>query len=142
MSVFTPRRVIMTLVLLAFAVLPPFSDAVGEPFYFKYGTKPSCGCNAGMIRMPPEATEGKDVLLFSAPDIPGKSRHRMTVFASFDQDKTWPVKRLVNEGMSAYSSLAATRDGTSTCSFKAIAGKLHTRLRRLFVRHQGATTGA
>ncbi|MHC4352759.1 MAG: exo-alpha-sialidase, partial [Planctomycetota bacterium] len=38
---------------------------VGEPFYFKYGTKPSYGCNAGLVRIPPEATGGKDVLLFS-----------------------------------------------------------------------------
>ena len=25
---------------------------VGEPFYFKYGTKPSYGCNAGLVRIP------------------------------------------------------------------------------------------
>jgi len=34
---------------------------VGEPFYFKYGTRPSYGCNAGLVRMPLEATGGKDV---------------------------------------------------------------------------------
>ena len=36
----------------------------------------------------------------------------MTVWASFDGGKSWPVKPLVNEGMSAYSSLAAGKDGT------------------------------
>jgi sialidase-1 len=101
---------------------------VGEPFYFKYGTKPSYGCNAGMIRMPSEAAEGKDVLLFSAPDNPGKSRHRMTVFASFDQGKTWPVKRLVSEGMSAYSSLAASPDGTIYLLFERGEKKLYDRM--------------
>jgi len=25
---------------------------VGQPFYFKYGTKPSYGCNAGLVRLP------------------------------------------------------------------------------------------
>jgi sialidase-1 len=84
---------------------------VGLPFYFKYGTKPSYGCNAGMIRLPLETTGGKDVLLFSTPDNPGKSRVRMTVWASFDRGKTWPVKRLVYKGPSAYSSLAADKKG-------------------------------
>ncbi len=52
---------------------------VGEPFYFKYGTKPSYGCNAGLVRLPLEATGGKDVLVFSTPDNPGKERIRMIV---------------------------------------------------------------
>jgi len=85
---------------------------VGQPFYFKYGTKPSYGCNAGLVVLPPEVTGGKDVLLFSTPDNPGGSRVRMTVWASFDRGETWPVKRLVHEGPSAYSSLAAAPDGT------------------------------
>lgn len=84
---------------------------VGQPFYFKYGTKPSYGCNAGMIRLPLETTGGKDVLLFSTPDNPGKSRVRMTVWASYDRGRTWPVKRLVYKGLSAYSSLAADKKG-------------------------------
>jgi sialidase-1 len=39
-------------------------------------------------------------------------RRRSTVWASFDGGKTWPVKRLVDQGGSAYSSLAAGRSGT------------------------------
>ena len=35
---------------------------IGEPFYFKYGTKPSYGCNAGLVRLPLDCTGGKDVL--------------------------------------------------------------------------------
>ena len=85
---------------------------VGEPFYFKYGTKPSYGCNAGLVRMPHAATGGKDVLLFSTPDNPGGHRVKMTVWASFDGAKTWPIKRLVHAGPSAYSSLAADKRGT------------------------------
>ncbi len=85
---------------------------VGQPHYFKFGRKPSYGICAGLVRLPLEATEGKDVLLFSIPDSKGGPRVRMTVFASFDQAATWPVKRLVYEGPSAYSSLAASKDGT------------------------------
>ncbi len=98
---------------------------VGEPFYFKYGTKPSYGCNAGLVRIPLEATGGKDVLLFSTPDNPGKSRVRMTVWASFDREKTWPIKRLVYEGPSAYSSLAAAPDGTIYLLFERGKKKLY-----------------
>jgi len=97
------------------------SDAlfeIGEPFYFKYGSKPSYGCNAGLVRMPLETTGGKDVLLFSTPDNPGGSRVRMTVWASFDGATTWPLKRLVHAGPSAYSSLAARPDGTILLLFE------------------------
>jgi hypothetical protein len=37
----------------------------------------------------------------------------MTVWTSFDGGKSWPVKRLVEEGLSAYSSLAAGQPGTA-----------------------------
>ena len=98
---------------------------VGEPFYFKYGTKPSYGCNAGLARLPLETTDGKDVLLFSTPDNPGSTRLRMTVWASFDRGETWPVKRLVYESHSAYSSLAAGPDGTAYLLFERGKKKLY-----------------
>jgi sialidase-1 len=98
---------------------------VGEPFYFKYGTKPSYGCNAGLVRLPLEATDGKDVLLFSTPDQPGGERLYMTVWASFDGGKSWPVKRLIYEGPSAYSSLAAGKDGTIYLLFERGEQKLY-----------------
>lgn len=84
---------------------------IGEPSYFKHGKKPSYGCCAGLLALPLELTGGKDVLLFSAPDNPGKTRLYMTVWASFDKGKSWPVKRRIFDGGSAYSSLAAGKDG-------------------------------
>lgn len=101
---------------------------VGEPFYFKYGTKPSYGCNAGLVRMPLEATDGKDVLLFSTPDNPGGGRVKMTVWASFDRGKSWPVKRLVYEGPSAYSSLSADREGNIYLLFERGEKKLYEKI--------------
>ena len=98
---------------------------VGEPFYFKYGTKPSYGCNAGLVRMPLEVTGGKDVLLFSTPDDPGGNRIRMTVWASFDRGQSWPVKRLIYESHSAYSSLAAAPDGNVYLLFERGKKKLY-----------------
>ncbi len=101
---------------------------VGQPFYFKYGSKPSYGCNAGLVRLPLEATGGKDVLLFSTPDDPGGSRVRMTVWASFDGGKTWPMKRLVYESFSAYSSITAGKDGKAYLLFERGTEKLYETL--------------
>jgi sialidase-1 len=49
----------------------------------------------------------------------------MTVWASFDQGGTWPTKRLVYEGPSAYSSLAAAPDGTIYLLFERGKAKLY-----------------
>ncbi len=85
---------------------------IGEPFYFKYGSKPSYGCKAGLVRVPDGIINAKDVLLFSIPDWKGGWRYQMTVWASFNGTATWPVKRLIDASDSAYSSLAVGKDGT------------------------------
>lgn len=63
----------------------------------------------GLVRLP---VAERDILIYSNADHEGHERVRMTVWASFDGGRTWPVKRLVHEGLSAYSSLAAGRPGT------------------------------
>ena len=98
---------------------------VGQPHYFKYGRKPSYGINAGLVRLPLERTGGKDVLVFSIPDSKGGPRVRMTVWASFDRGQTWPMKRLVYKGPSAYSSLAAGPDGNVYLLFERGKKKLY-----------------
>ena len=80
------------------------------------------GLMAGLVRLP---LEGHDILIFSNIDVPADTededvpfeqrtsrRIRGTVWASFDGGKTWPLKRLVDGGSFAYSSLAAGREGT------------------------------
>jgi sialidase-1 len=68
------------------------------------------GCMGGLTRLP---VEDSDILIYSNLDEPTTdSRRRITVWASFDGAETWPVKRLVYDGRSAYSSLAAGRPGT------------------------------
>ena len=69
------------------------------------------GMKGGLTRLP---VKGRDVLVFSNADTGGGERERMTVWASFDGGNTWPVKRLVYESASAYSSLVAGRPGTQT----------------------------
>lgn len=69
----------------------------------------SYGCMGGLVRLP---IAGKDILIFSNIDTPNAKRERGTVWASFNGGQTWPVKRLLYEGPSAYSSLTAGRPGT------------------------------
>jgi sialidase-1 len=105
---------------------------VGGPHYFQYGHKPSYGCNAGLVRVP-NASQGKDVLLYSAPDNPGATspyngRVRMTVWASTDGAETWPVKRLIHEGISSYSSLSADKNGYVYLLFETGEEKLYEKI--------------
>ncbi len=81
----------------------------------------SYGCMGGMVRLP---VAGHDILLYSnldteAGEMPrhtgastSKGREKITVWASFDGGRTWPVKRLVYDGPSAYSNLGVGRKGT------------------------------
>ena len=71
----------------------------------------SYGCMGGLVRLP---VTDRDILIFSNIDTDKAKRERATVWASFDGGKTWPVKRLVNPGPSAYSSLNAGRPGTTS----------------------------
>ncbi len=78
----------------------------------------SYGCMGGLIRLP---IDGYDILVYSnldsdrgeMPEITGDTietdRERITVWASFDGGKTWPLKRLVFDGPSAYSNLGIGR---------------------------------
>lgn len=67
------------------------------------------GCMGGLCRLP---VRGRNILIFSNLETSESQRERLTVWASFDGGKTWPVKRLVDDGPSAYSSLAAGRPAT------------------------------
>jgi sialidase-1 len=71
----------------------------------------SYGLMGGLTRLP---VADRDILIFSNIDTPGSERERATVWASLDGGRTWPVKRLVYEGRSAYSALTAGRPGTAS----------------------------
>ncbi len=81
----------------------------------------SYGCMGGMIRLP---IAGRDILIYSNLDtdvgaMPAQvgastvaGREKITVWASLDGGRTWPVKRLIYDGPSAYSNLGVGRTGT------------------------------
>lgn len=85
--------------------------------YLPDGPPAFYGCKGGLTKLP---VADHDILLFSMNDTPDnkdtsrhntKGRVNLTVWASFDGGKTWPVKRLLhNEG--GYSSLSVGVKGT------------------------------
>lgn len=66
------------------------------------------GLMAGLTRIP---IENHDILLFSNI-ISEKGRKNGHVWVSFDGGKTWPVKKLIDEGSFGYSSMIAGRNNT------------------------------
>ena len=72
------------------------------------------GCMAGLTRLP---LADCDILIFSNLDTDASHRERVSVWASFDGGKTWPVKRLVDAGRSGYSSLAVGRGNSPSAGW-------------------------
>jgi sialidase-1 len=102
---------------------PAFADELPEPL-----------CFASLARLSFKKTGGRDRLLFVNPDnlaradgkdTPGLARDRknVTVRLSYDEGKTWPVKRALEPGPSAYSDLAVLPDGTMLCFYEAGLGR-------------------
>ena len=66
------------------------------------------GLMAGLDRLP---FEGHDILIFSNIDS-YSGRKNGTVWLSFDGGKSWPLKKVIEEGGFKYSSLAVGRKNT------------------------------
>ena len=66
------------------------------------------GCQGSCIRI--RDVNGDNILLFSNPEHP-KQRMNMTVKVSYDNGQSWPLKRTVYKGPSAYSCLTMMPDG-------------------------------
>ena len=57
-------------------------------------------------------------LLFSNPDSPSRTRTNLTVYLSRDHGASWPLKRSLEPGPSAYSDLAIAPDGALFCFYE------------------------
>ena len=74
-------------------------------------------CQASIHRYSWPANEKRNVILFSNPASSDK-RVNMTVRASFDDGKTWSLKRFLFNGPSAYSDLAVLNNGEVVCLYE------------------------
>ena len=75
------------------------------------------GCMASVFRYTDPADGGKSRILYSGPQ--STKRENGTVFVSYDEGKTWPVKRVLCKDAFAYSCLTALPDGTFGCLYEA-----------------------
>jgi sialidase-1 len=73
-------------------------------------------CMASIFRYPDSSNGSKSRVLFSGPQ--SANRENGTVFVSYDEGKTWPVKRTLYSGSFAYSCLTALPDGTIGCLYE------------------------
>ena len=71
-------------------------------------------CFAGMARL-----DGHHLLFVNPDSGPGRDRKNLTVRLSPDDGKTWPVKRALQPGPSAYADLAVLPDRTILCFYEA-----------------------
>jgi len=74
-------------------------------------------CQASIRRYSWPGDGRKSVILFSNPA--SAKRNMMTVRASFDDGRTWPVSRLIDPRCSAYSCLAVLSDHTIVLFYEA-----------------------
>jgi sialidase-1 len=79
------------------------------------------GCMAGLVSHPGLPGKNQPLLLYSNPQTT-KREHRerknVTIHVSHDDGRTWPVKKLLQAGPSAYSDLAVLPDGTVLCLYE------------------------
>ena len=76
--------------------------------------EPVCEGNLIQYKFPGK----KESLIFSNP-ASTSSRTQMTVRVSYDNGKTWPLKKLVYEGPSAYSCLTVLPNGNPALFYEA-----------------------
>jgi len=76
-------------------------------------------CQASFLRYTEKPTSDRNRLLFANPGHGQRGKRQdMTVRLSYDEGKTWPVKRLIGPGPAAYSCLAVLPDGDIACLYE------------------------
>lgn len=85
---------------------------------------PGPRCQASFLRYTMGNKEGKNRLLFSnplPPEPPSEKKGRrvnLTVRLSYNEGKTWPIKKSLHQGPCAYSCLVVLPDGKIGCLYE------------------------
>lgn len=75
------------------------------------------GCMGSVVRYEQPGAPKTSRLLYSGPQSQG--RDHGTVSISYDNGKTWPLRKLIQPGPFAYSCLAQLPDGSIGCLYEA-----------------------
>lgn len=94
----------------ALAISKDGGESFGKVYLEDALQTPVCQGNILRYSWPDEKSGKPGVILASSPS--GKGRTHMTVYASFDEGKTWPVRKVIYTGGSAYSNLVKLPNGT------------------------------
>ncbi len=95
---------------------PVFHDALVEPI-----------CMGSIVRLSARPAHRKSRILFANPEnLEGSEkrkggnadRENVTIKMSYDEGETWPVSKVLEPGISAYSDLAVAPDGTVYCLYE------------------------
>ncbi len=95
----------------AFAVSEDRGASWSKPEHHEQVYCPTCQSSIQRYSIKP-----KNIILYSGPG--GSGRNNLTVRASYDEGKTWPVAKRVYRGGSAYSDLVILPDGAIGCLFE------------------------
>ncbi len=77
-------------------------------------------CMGSLVRLSKQPEYEKNRILFACPDTRNdpkrfgkvaRAREQLTVYLSYDEGETWPVKKMIDPGISAYSDMAVDADG-------------------------------
>ena len=80
-------------------------------------SQPEPSCDGAVIRLSDTDRFQKNRVLVSCPANPN-GRDHMTIWLSYDECRTWPVSKVLNEAYSGYSDLAVAGDGTILCLYE------------------------
>ncbi len=75
------------------------------------------GCMGSILRYEQTGAPKLNLLLYSGPQ--SKGREQGTVSISYDNGKSWPVKKIIQPGPFAYSCLTQLPDGSIGCLYEA-----------------------
>lgn len=75
------------------------------------------GCMGSILRYEQKGAPESGVLLYSGPQ--SKGREQGTVSVSYDNGKSWPVRKVIQSGPFAYSCLTQLTDGSVGCLYEA-----------------------
>jgi len=86
---------------------PVFDDELFEPI-----------CMASIVRLSEQPKYQKNRILFANPDSGTRARKNVTIKISCDEGDSWPVKKVLEPGISGYTDLTVGPNGTIYCFYE------------------------
>jgi sialidase-1 len=86
---------------------PLFDEELFEPI-----------CMASIIRLSEKPKYQKNRILFANPESGSRARKNVTIKLSYDEANSWPLKKVLEPGISGYSDLTVGPNGTIYCFYE------------------------